>query len=150
MNRKLYILLLAYAVWQCQSLLTAWRDAPLEHGSGFLFLLWILPLLQKRVWQELSQPFDTEKKRYVVIATLLLMLGILDEMNLLCYMGLAALLGVCRSNRVWLLTALVWMPIFSWGFAMLSPLPLFMLRLGLILLGVGYEFSFRVRTREAV
>ncbi len=112
---------IAVAGIRSSSLYTAWRDAPLERLSWLVLLLWMFPIF----YGFRRHAVGSQSWAFVVSVGLTLA-GTVGSLNVLCHVGLAvALSGLVRPSPAywpWLITAVAWMPLFSWATYDLPPI----------------------------
>lgn len=132
MNKRLHYFALIYGAWQSRSLLSAWSDAPLERWSWLALIIWLSPVLFGRKTQSPSTQLGARQSIMVAYGLASLTLGAIGEIHLLDYVGFALLVGAISPSPseqkaffiIWLISAVCWMPVFSWS---LSSLPVQML-----------------------
>ncbi|MBB6048732.1 hypothetical protein [Armatimonas rosea] len=107
--RTVGLALFFLSLWQSRELLVAWQSAPLERVSGLLFTLWALPSLWELRTTRLPQP------SLVTAGLALTALGTLTDIHALCFGGLALSLAAWRRSfsLIYVLAALLWMPLTS-------------------------------------
>lgn len=98
---------LAYALWSCRHLASAWSTSLFDLGGGVAFALWLLPLLACR---------RPPAAAWMFAGLGILGLGQLAELNSLRHLGLALLVAAWIRPAApawrwaWLAAAAAWMP----------------------------------------
>lgn len=105
----LHIFILVFCIFESASLFETWMVSPFDAYSWVVFAIWLLPLYAIRIphtWM-LSE-----------CALLLVILGILTEVNTVTYLGLAfsvaAWVPWTKASFLWIFSAICWMPIISY------------------------------------
>lgn len=120
--RALPLAVAACSAWQSAELVRAWRDAPFDQLGWLSFLVWVLPA----VWALRHCPAREDQGLLLTaLALVLVVAGLLLDLNALRYLALALALGAwvpaSVPHAVWLLGAVAWMPLFGWLARDLSP-----------------------------
>lgn len=122
--------IVAYCVFSALPLFQTWWNFPTEKFSWLGFIIWLVPLGLARA----KQP----SVLFLCLALVATLLGTLGSLNVLKYVGLAcALASFVRWSwafPLWLLSALVWMPVYSVLGAHIFPLVVIPLKLCIPLL----------------
>jgi hypothetical protein len=135
-SRWLILCVLAYALYEAKDLWFAWNHSPFDAFGWMAFAIWIAPVFVPREKQVYEPVF-------VMAGIGLILLGQMGELNLLKYLGLAAILAGLQAfkkgREVWLFCSLSWMPLFGYFLSLrlpdlVPPLRLLVASLGVLLL----------------
>ncbi len=117
-NLVLTLSILAYTGWLASDLFVAWRSAPLERYSFYLFLAWLLPIPASLISTFAQGPFERFHPALLGAALLCAFLGQIASLNFICYIGFAINLAAFVPLRPvaipWLFSSIAWMPAFGW------------------------------------
>ena len=106
------VLIALFCAWRCADLIVFWKTAPNSEFFGWVVLaIWLLPLFLSRR-RDQGVPF-------LSCAGLgFAALGMLGDFNILEHVGFAlsivAMLPWTRFSPIWMLSAVSWMPAFTW------------------------------------
>ena len=101
--------IVAYCALSALVLFQTWWNIPAEKFSWLVFIIWLTPLAVKRA----KKP----SKLLLIVALGATLFGTLGSLNMLKYIGLACALASfvtwSWALPIWLLSAIVWMPVFN-------------------------------------
>lgn len=117
-NLILALSILVYTGWTAGDLYEAWRSAPLEKYSFYLFLAWLLPIPASMFSACAEGPCERYHPYLLGAALFCAFLGQIASLNFICYIGfainLSAFVPFRPSGVPWLFSSLCWMPAFGW------------------------------------
>ena len=112
---------IVFGFWQARDVLEAWQTSPKDKGGGYLFLLWLTPLLIHCYHDHwFSRHLSKYRFRSICFALLAILMGTLGKLNFFCYVGLAFALtnsfleSKLRGRYYWVISSCVWMPFFGY------------------------------------
>jgi hypothetical protein len=110
------------AVGLSRPILHGWFHDPTLRFAGIAFVLWLLATVLQ--WRRLPEQWPISRTLWVVLASALLCLGIIGELQAFIYLAAALLLvvplaGSWPQRLAFMLSSCVWMPALAW---LLSPL----------------------------
>lgn len=133
---------IVFGLWQARDIIEAWQTSPKDWGGGYLFLLWLVPLVIHGTHDQwVSKEHSKRRFQLVLIALSGILIGSLGKLNALCYIGLVVALGAgalesnIRGKYYWVICSFVWMPIFGYFMGFLPNQALFSLKLILLIGG---------------
>lgn len=111
------VLILLFCGWRCYDLVIFWQTAPNAEYYGWVILaLWLLPLIF--TWTLCR---EQDQKTYPLLSLLGLAFstgGMLGSFNILEHIGFtlacAAFIPWSSFTLLWIITAISWMPAFTW------------------------------------
>lgn len=122
--------ILLYCVLSAFPLFQAWWYSPFERLSWLAFLIWVAPLAFQRA--------EIPSSLFLICAVCATLLGTLGSFNTLKYIGLACSIAsfapIGWAFPFWLLSAIVWMPLFGWLSAHFFPAVTLPLKIGTVFL----------------
>lgn len=131
-------------------LLQAWQHSPFERHGWAALILWLIPAVRVIGCGTTASRSVT----LIILSLVLSFVGVIGELNVLIYCGLAgiigALAGVSGKGWLWLLLAVCWIPAFGFLFARLQFTPFAVQRLRLITAAVaaGLGLCWLPQTRK--
>lgn len=114
------------ALWAAITLCSVILSRPILHGwlhdptlrfAGVAFVLWLLATVLQ--WRRLPEQWSMSRTLWVMLASALLCLGIVGELQAFIYLATALLLlvpvaGSSPKRLAFLLVSCVWMPALAW------------------------------------
>jgi len=113
-------LVAVFCAWHAAvPLLQAWRHSHFDRLGWLAMLIWLIPAA-RRLWAGV----DTSRHFKLAVASLAVsFIGVIGDLNVLIYIGLAGILGALASvtgkGWLWLLLAVCWLPAFGFVLARL-------------------------------
>lgn len=149
--------ILAFNIWNSQTLITTWIDAPIEAWTWIAFLIWTLPIFV--FWYAFANAeveLSTGNTLLLGLSLLAAFLSIIGSINALAYIGLALSLASFVpwnfAHLLWIMTSASWMPALGWFYSRLLPSasPLFLLsgRIFLAIVGAFGMYYFVLCKKE--
>jgi hypothetical protein len=111
-------LLAAFCAWHSAGpLLQAWQHSPFERFGWVALIIWLIPAARM-----VCRGADTSRDfKLAIISLVLSFIGVIGDLNVLVYCGLAGVIGamanVSGRGWLWLVLAVCWIPAFSLFFA---------------------------------
>ncbi|MDQ8193802.1 hypothetical protein QEH59_05170 [Coraliomargarita sp. SDUM461004] len=107
------------AIYSSRPIISGWLHDPSLRWAGIAFIVWLVATLLQ--WRRLPQTWSTARVLWVLLASALLCLGIMGELQAFIYLASALLLalpvaGLWRKRICFTLTSCVWMPGWAWVF----------------------------------
>lgn len=139
---------LALSLWNSRELAVVWTEhaSLYEKNSWLLLLVWILPL----IYYGAAFKKESYNSTLALIAILFCIAGTLGQVNHLHYAGLACSLAAFLPNKylsyLWLLAAILWMPLISWAAARLISDLNYLFPFRLVILALSSLFVVRKLT----
>lgn len=109
-------LILAYTAWNARELFASMRSN-VEVGSYFSFAIWLIPIIDYRLFRKKTTP---PSNSLMILALVFSLIGVLGDVNTICFIGfslaLAAFVPFMWWGLPWIFSMVTWI----WAFGYFS------------------------------